>query len=83
MATQSDWVAKLAEVNEATLTGLIWLFTLGEMALPGWTAGERSPVPALVRRLKQAGAFDPELSRWIKANTDNKFLPHGNLMDRL
>ena len=37
----------------------------------------------LVRELKRRGAYPAELTAWIKANTDNRFLPYGNLMDRL
>ena len=41
-----------------------------------------SPVIWLCRELKKRGAFpDPELIQWIKENTDNKFLPYGNLLD--
>jgi hypothetical protein len=34
----------------------------------------------LVRLLKQRGTFEPELRQWIKANTDNRYLPNGALV---
>ena len=66
-----------------SLVALIRLFTLGEGQFSAWQAGAKSAVVKLVRVLKQRGEMTPELTRWIKANTDNRFLPHGDLMDRL
>ena len=84
LASHPDWAQKAQEIHEeATLRGLIQVFTLGEMQYPSWVAGDKSPVIALVKELKRRGAYDPAITRWIKANTTNKFLPHGSLMDRL
>ena len=84
LANHPDWLQKAQEIEEdATLRGLIQVFTLGEMQYPSWAAGDKSPVIALVKELKRRGAYDPAITRWIKANTTNKFLPHGSLMDRL
>ena len=84
LATHADWSEQAQQIeDEATLAGLIRVFTLGEMSYPSWTAGERSPVVVLVKELKRRGAYDVATTRWIKANTTNRFLPHGSLMDRL
>ncbi len=83
LATNAEWVDWVSEQPDFTIRRLVQLFTLGEMQCPGWTAGEKSPVPQLVRLLKSRGAFTPDLSKWVKRNTTNRFLPHGNLMDRL
>jgi len=53
------------------------------MVLPGFELGARSPVIALVRLLKQRGEYPDDLTGWVKANTDNRFLPYGSLLDRL
>jgi hypothetical protein len=37
----------------------------------------------LVALLKSRAAYPSELTRWIKTNTSNRFLPYGSLMDRL
>ncbi len=72
----SDW--QVAEKpNDEQLETLIRFFTLAEAQLVGWDAGQTSPVIFLVKILKQRGAFDPELKRWIKSNTDNRYLPNG------
>jgi len=78
-----DWAAAASRLVEDDLQALIRVFTKGEKEIPGWEAGAKSPVIPLVRELKKRGAFTAELSSWIKANSDNRFLPHGSLMDRL
>ncbi len=83
LVAHAGWAEQVAQLDDETLVQLIRLFTVGEGKYAGWQAGEKSAVIVLVRALKQRGAFDAELSRWIKAHTDNKFLPHGSLMDRL
>jgi hypothetical protein len=58
---------------------LIKLFTLVE-ALPGWDAGSKSPVIALSKLLKRRNAFTPDIRKWIKQNTDNRYLPYGSAL---
>ena len=71
-----DW--QVAEdLSTEELEGLIRFFTRAEMEFSGWDAGKTSPVIYLVKILKKRSAFDPELKKWIKANTDNRFLPNG------
>jgi hypothetical protein len=67
-------------LGDEDLQRMIRFFTLAEMQLPGWDAGKLSPVIYLVRMLKQRGTFAPELRQWIKANTDNRYLPNGALV---
>lgn len=84
LSSHPDWAQQAQQIAAvATLEGLIRVFTLGEMAHPSWTAGDKSPVIALVKELKSRGSYDPAMTRWIKSHTTNKFLPHGSLMDRL
>ena len=66
--------------GDEELIALIRFFTLAEMQLEGWHGGKRSPVIYLVRILKARGAFDAGLRRWIKANTDNRYLPYGSAL---
>ena len=58
---------------------LIKLFTLIEV-LPGWDAGSKSPVIALSKLLKRRNAFTPDIRKWIKSNTDNRYLPYGSAL---
>ena len=74
-------VWKEAEVlTDTDIRRLIVFFTLAEKQLFGWEAGRLSPVIDLVRILKQRRSFQPELRKWIKANTDNRYLPNGAVL---
>ena len=65
--------------DEDFLQNLIRFFTLAEGQVAGWEAAKRSPVIPLVRLLKARDAFDDDLRRWIKAHTDNRYLPYGSI----
>ncbi|MFU8815989.1 MAG: hypothetical protein ACNA7W_11635 [Pseudomonadales bacterium] len=77
-----DWSAAAQPLSDDEITALVRLFTLAER-LPGWEAGDCSPVIPLAAVLKRRGSYPPDLTAWIKANSDNRFLPYGNLLDRL
>ena len=81
--THAGWVEAAQNLSTQDIIGLIRLFTLGEGQFSGWKAGGKSAVVKLVRVMKLRGEMTPELTAWIKANSDNRFLPHGDLMDRL
>ena len=78
-----DWRAVARDLGDDQLVSLVRLFTLAETALPAWESGEKSPVIALVAEMKRRGSFPQDLTGWIKANTHNRFLPYGSLLDRL
>lgn len=75
----SAWQAA-EELHDESLVHLVRLFTLLEMRVPGWDAGNQSPVIPLVKILKSREAFPAELRKWIKANTDNRYLPNGSAL---
>ena len=81
--THVGWSAVAQDLSTQDLVALIRLFTLGEGQFSSWQAGAKSAVIKLVRVIKARKKMSPELTAWIKANTDNRFLPHGDLMDRL
>ncbi len=78
-----DWQAASENLDAATLEALIRLYTLAEGCFPAWEAGAQSPVIAIAKVLRARGAYPQSLTAWVKANTDNKFLPYGSLLDRL
>jgi len=79
---KDEWFKVSPDLEQHNIVHLIRFFTLAEAQLPGWEAGSKSPVIWLCRELKSRGAFpDAELIAWIKDNTDNKFLPYGNILD--
>ncbi|NNC55905.1 MAG: hypothetical protein HKO07_09320 [Pseudomonadales bacterium] len=74
----TSWETALENYNNAQLLALIRFFTLAEMQLPGWQAGEKSPVIAINRLLKGRGhKLEKPLLQWIRQNSDNRFLPNG------
>lgn len=78
-----NWT-QLAEQSEpAVMVALIRLLVLAEQRFPAWEAGADSPVIPLARALKQRGTYPADLTAWIRANSRNRFLPYGSLMDRL
>lgn len=82
-APAKEWHEAAQSLSNEQIESLVRFFTLAEEAISGWEAGAKSPVVPLVKVLKARGNYDPALTRWIKANTSNRFLPRGSLMDRL
>lgn len=77
---ESAWRAEAANWSDEELWQLIRFFTVAE-GLPGWEAGDQSPVIWLNRALKQRGKpLDQMALRWIKAHSRNRFLPNGSLL---
>lgn len=62
------------------IVGLIRFFTLVESQIAGWDAGAKSPVIPLAKLLKEREEFTPELRKWIKTTTDNRYLPYGSAL---
>ena len=82
-ASAESWRDFAQEQPSAEITNWIRALTRAEMMLSGLELGARSPVIALVRLLKQRGEYPDDLTEWVKANTGNRFLPYGSLLDRL
>lgn len=77
-ATLESWQSACESLDNQQIHHLIRFFTLAEMQLSGWEAGDKSPVISLVKILKSRDAFpEKDFIRWIKQNTDNRFLPYG------
>ncbi len=77
-----EWQAVTTTLDHLQLIDLVRFFTLAER-LPGWQAGDRSPVIALMAELRKRDAVPPLLGNWIRRSTDNRFLPWGSLQSRL
>ncbi len=68
-------VANRLPVEE--VVALIKALTLAEKILPDWKAGSVSPVIWLYRKLMEHDATTASLFDWVRAHTDNPFLPDG------
>ena len=77
------WAAPVDAASSEELIDWIRFLTLAEARLPGFEAGPKSPVILIARALRARGDYPESLSAWIRANTDNRFLPYGSLADRL
>ena len=67
-------------LDDHDIEQLMRFFTIAEQ-LPGWDAADQSPVIWLGKCLKQRGTgINRDLVLWIKAHSDNKFLPNGPLL---
>jgi hypothetical protein len=77
------WSEAAAAHDDEDLVTLIKVLTIAEAKLAGCDAGAQSPVIPLAAELRRRHAYPDDLTGWIKAHTDNRFLPHGSLMDRL
>lgn len=76
---RSAWAPVLEPLPTDQLVNLVRFFTLAEHHWSGWEGQDKNPVVWICKELKTRGAFpDPELTRWIKAHTENRFLPYGN-----
>lgn len=78
-----QWEGAARKEDAGGLVGWIRFFTLAEARLPGFEAGAKSPVIPLARVLRERGEYPADLTAWIRAHSDNRFLPHGSLLDRL
>ena len=76
---KESWFQVSDSLSDDEIIDLMRFFTVAE-SLPGWEAGDKSPVIYLGKVLKKRGAgINKELLLWIKANSNNQFLPHGAL----
>ena len=82
-AAAEVWAERVDSARSDALVGWIRLLTLAEARWPGFEAGAKSPVILIARVLRARGDYPENLNAWIRANTENRFLPYGSLADRL
>jgi hypothetical protein len=73
------WLQAVKDMDNDALLHLLRFFTVAEK-LPGWSSGHRSPVIVLAKLLRKRGEkLTRETLQWIRAQSDNRFLPYGPL----
>jgi hypothetical protein len=78
--SKETWFVAAEPFTSEQLLHLVRFFTLAEMQLSGWEAGAESPVIWIVKTLRRRKSPpSKELLLWIKANSDNRFIPNGAL----
>ena len=83
MTASEVWAEPVDSTPSDALVSWIRFLTLAEARFPGFEAGAKSPVILIARVLRTRGDYPENLNGWIRANTDNRFLPYGSLADRL
>jgi len=78
---RNRWFEVAEELSSDEIRSMAKFFTLVEEKIPSCEAADKSPVIWLCKVLKKRGEFpDKELTRWIKSNTSNRFLPYGSVL---
>lgn len=82
-AAAEQHVALFEPEDSERLVAWLKALVLAEEAVPGCSAGARSPAIRIARLLRARGDYPPALTPWIKARSSNRFLPYGSLLDKL
>lgn len=81
LASAEQWEQAVSDLSLEQLVGLIRFFTVVEMQLENWGAGQDSPVIKLNKIIRQRGGkLDKEVLQWIRQNSNNRYIPNGAVM---
>ena len=73
------WLQAVEDLSSEDIAQLVRFFAVAEN-LPGWEAGDKSPVIPLARILRQRGdKLDRDFLLWLRPVNKNRFLPYGPL----
>ena len=78
-AKHDAWVNFASELKADALEHCIRLLTVVEQE-QNLGLAERSPVIVLFKQHKKLSGINRDLVQWVKAHTENKFLPFGPIM---
>ncbi len=77
-APQAAWEKAIENFSKAQILNLCMIFTKGEMQFSNWTFSSKNPTIYLLRYLKaQNIAVEKDFVRWLKKQTDNRYIPYG------
>jgi hypothetical protein len=76
------WQPLLETLEPDVLVKLLGFFTLIEEQNQAWAAGSTNPVIYIFKFLRKSKSelINKEKIAWIKANTQNRFLPYGPVL---
>ena len=80
-SSQSDWEQSLSDLADAELINIAFFYIRAEQTLSGFESGSNNPVIRIFRYLKSQGRKpEKDIVRKMKAETDNRFIPHGDAL---
>lgn len=75
---KAAWIEAIAELTNEQVINLCIFFTLGEMEFPNWAFTSKNPTIYFIKHLKsQNAAPEKDFIRWLKKQTDNRYIPYG------
>jgi hypothetical protein len=78
-AERAIWQNAVENVPDEQLIQLIKMLTTLETQ-QNWDLAEKSPVIAIFKAYKKKSGLNRDLVKWVKANSDNQYLPFGPLI---
>lgn len=75
----SIWTESVQTLSDGELIDLIKLLTTLETQ-ENWDLGDKSPVIAIFKAYKKKAGVNRDLVQWVKAHSENKYLPFGPLL---
>ncbi len=80
-SSQSDWEQSLSDLADAELINIAFFYIRAEQTLSGFESGANNPAIRIFRYLKSQGRKpEKDIVRKMKAETDNRFIPHGDAL---
>jgi uncharacterized protein YihD (DUF1040 family) len=73
------WKDAVQDLTDDQLILLIKMLTILETQ-QNWDLADKSPVITIFKLYKKKSGIDKDLVKWVKANTDNQYLPFGPLL---
>jgi hypothetical protein len=77
-APQSAWIKAIEGLSAEQVKNLCVFFTIGEMEFSNWVFASKNPAIYFIKHLKaQSEPLEKDFIRWLKKQTDNRYIPYG------
>jgi len=79
--SEAQWLPVIKQLEAESRLKLALFYTLAEVKLNGWQAGDKNPAIWIFRFLKQTHQLpEKNFIRLLKSKTDNRFIPYGSVL---
>ncbi len=77
-SSQEAWLKAIETLSTEQVLNLCMVFTLGEMEFSSWSFASKNPTIYFLRHLKaKKTSVEKDFVRWLKKQTDNRYIPYG------